>query len=87
MDDNNALNQLEELAQGLNIKIRYESMKKEGSYSAGGLCMLKGEYLLIVNSRASIRDKIEIIAKAVNNFELDHVYLRPGLRERLDSLE
>jgi hypothetical protein len=78
------ISQLEELAQGLDIKIRYEPIKKEGSFSAGGLCRLKGEWALIVNSKASGSDKIEVMAKAVNRFDLTGVYLKPGLREFLE---
>ena len=84
MDENRMISQLEEAAQGLDIKIRYEPMKREGPFSAGGLCRLKGEWVLIVNSKASRSDKIEVMAKAVNRFDLTGVYLKPGLREFLE---
>jgi len=80
------LGQLEELAQSLAIQIRYEPIKKEGTFSPGGLCRLKGENLLIINSKATTKDKIQALAKAVNRFDLSQVYVRPGLREFLDTL-
>ncbi len=86
MDENTILSQLEELANSLKIKVRYEPLNKQGSFFAGGLCRLKGEYALIINSKATTRDRIQTIAKAVNRFDLSQVYLRPGLREFLDSL-
>ena len=86
MDENTLLSQLEELAEGLRIEVRYESFKGEGAFSTGGLCKLKGEYLLIINSKASARDKAEAIAGALKGFDLSQVYLRPGLREFLDAI-
>ena len=86
MHENTILGQLEELARSLAIQIRYEPIKKEGTFSPGGLCRLKGENLLIVNSKATTKDKIQALAKAVNRFDLGQVYVRPGLREFLDTL-
>ena len=86
MDENTILGQLEELAHSLLIQVRYEPINRQGSFFAGGLCQLKGEYILIINSKATIRDKIRTLAEAVARFDLNQVYLRPGLREFLDSL-
>ena len=78
------LNQLEELAQSLEIKIRNEPLKKEGSFTAGGLCRFREEWILIINSKAPNGEKIETMAGALNRFDLSQVYLRPGLREFLE---
>ena len=77
------LNQLEELAAGLDIKVRYEQIKKEGAFFPGGLCKVKGENILIINSKASKEDKVETLAKAVKSFDITNVYMRPALREFL----
>jgi hypothetical protein len=86
LDENTILGQLEELAHSLSIRVRYEPIKKEGTFYAGGLCQLKGEILLIVNNRASVRDKVRALATALKRFDLSQVYLRPGLREFLENL-
>lgn len=78
------LAQLEELARSLGIEIRNEPLRKESSFSPGGLCRLKGDYLLIFNTKATKEDRIEALAQALTRFDLDQVYLRPGLREFLD---
>ena len=85
MDENAILGQLEELAQSLGIEVRSEPIKKEITFSPGGLFRLKGEYYLILNTSATLGDKIQTLAKAVNRFDLSQVYVRPGLREFLDS--
>ncbi|MDP6180002.1 MAG: hypothetical protein QGG48_08945 [Desulfatiglandales bacterium] len=84
MNENTVLDQLEELAHSLGIETRNESIKKEATFSPGGLCRLKGKYLLILNSSATTKDKIHTLAESVNRFDLGQVYLRPGLREFLD---
>jgi len=83
LDEKIILGQLEELAQNLDIKIRYESIELEGSYYPGDLCRLKGENILIINSEAPLTDKIEIFARAVKQFDLDQIYIKPALREFL----
>jgi hypothetical protein len=77
---------LEEAAQSLGIEIRYETFKGENSMATGGLCRLKGNYLLILNARSGLSDRINAIASAINRFDLSTTYLRPGLREFLEGL-
>ena len=84
MDDHTALSQLEGLAYMLDIAVRYEKMAEEDVSNAGGLCRLKGECVIIVNSRASVKDKIQTLAKALKNFDLNDVYVRPAIRELLE---
>lgn len=83
MDERSLLGQLEDLARGLGIEVRYEMLKREGASTQGGLCRLKGQYLLLVNSKAPNRDKIEALALAVNRFDLRQVFMKPGLRDFL----
>ncbi len=83
MDERSLLGQLEELARGLGVEVRYEMLKREGAFTQGGLCRLKGQYLLLVNSKAPNRDKIEALALAVNRFDLSQVFMKPGLRDFL----
>ncbi len=83
MDERSLLGQLEELARGLGIEVRYEMLKREGAFTQGGLCRLKGQYLLLVNSKATNREKIEALALAVNRFDLSQVFMKPGLRDFL----
>ena len=85
LEEETLLAQLEELAQALDVEVRYEPMRREGPTFPGGLCRLKGKYVLIIDSKAGTRDKIETLARAANRFDLSQVYLRPGVREFLDG--
>jgi len=88
MDENSLIDLFEELAEGLGVKIRYEAIRQgeDAVFVAGGLCLLMGEYVLIVNSRATAKGRINTLAAALKHFDLDQVYIRPALRELLDKI-
>lgn len=86
MDETAALGHLEALAHGLGIDIRYEVMEGETAFSSGGLCRLKGKQVIIMNKRAEKREKIQTLARALRRFELGHIYVRPAVRDLLESV-
>ena len=88
MDEDTLIDYLEELAEGLGIQIRYEAIKRDedSPYTVGGLCLLKGEYILIINTKATPKERIKTLATAVKHFDLDQIYVRPALRELLDKI-
>jgi hypothetical protein len=65
MNEEILLNQLEELAEKLGILVRDENINIEESSSNGGLCRVEGEYILILNSKATVKEKIQVIIKAL----------------------
>ncbi len=85
MSDEFLLDQLEALAHKLGIKVRYEIVNLEESSSAGGLCRLKGEYVLIIHALATVKEKIEIMVGVLTRFPLGDIYIRPVIRELLDG--
>jgi len=88
MDEDRLIDYLEELAESLGIQIRYEAIHQEEDsiYVAGGLCLLRGEYLLIINTKATVKERIKTLAIAIKHFDLDRIYIRPVLRELLDKI-
>ena len=88
MDETRLIDYLEELAENLGIEIRYEAIRQDEDsiYIAGGLCLLKGEYLLIINTKATARERIKTLATAIKHFDIDRIYIRPVLRELLDKI-
>jgi hypothetical protein len=87
MDEQLIISQLEELAESFGLQIRYEPMHQdeESIKLVGGLCWLKGENVLIINSRATVRDKIEAFVQALRHFDLEGIYMKPAIRELLDT--
>ena len=88
MDESIMPGLLEELLEGFGVRIRYEAIKQDqnSAYVAGGLCVLKGEYVLIVNASASTRERVMTLATGLKHFDLDKVYIRPDVRELLDKI-
>jgi N-dimethylarginine dimethylaminohydrolase len=86
MDENIIIEQLEELIKSFGIEIRCEAIKQDEDLVnvVGGLCLLRGEYVLIINSKATTMDRIKTLAMVLKHFNLDQIYLRPVLRELLD---
>ncbi len=85
VDETLLLGQLETLAAGLDIEVRHENLSGETAPGAGGLCRYRGRNLLILNSQASLGEKIRVLARALKRFDLTHVYLKPALRDFLES--
>ena len=88
MDENAIIDELEELIKGFGVQIRCEPIKQDEDLVkvVGGLCLLRGEYVLIINSKATTMDRITTLATASKHFNLDQIYLRPVLRELLDKI-
>ena len=88
MDEDTIIEQLEELIKRFGVHIRHEAIKQdEDSVNVvGGLCLLKGEYVLIVNSKAAIRDKIRALGMALKQFDHEKIYMLPVLRELLEGI-
>jgi hypothetical protein len=88
MDEQNIIDQLEELAEQFGVQIRYEPIKQDEDLVrvVGGLCLLRGAYVLIIDSKAAMRDKIRTFAEALGHFDLSRIYMKPAIRELLDKV-
>ena len=84
MDDEVILSYLEELAEKLEILVRDENINIEESSSSGGLCRVEGKYVIILNSKATVKEKIQVMITALQQFDLTDMYVKPIIRELLD---
>ena len=85
MDDKVILSYLEELAEKLEILVRDEDINIEESSSTGGLCRVEGKYVIILNSKATVKEKIQVMITALQQFDLTDMYMKPLIRELLDG--
>lgn len=76
---------LESLAQKLGIKIRQEDTGFGDISGPGGLCRLKGDYLLIIHPLASAEEKVRLLVRAIKRFPWREMYIRPAVRELLEK--
>lgn len=77
------LNRLEELADKVGVKVRYESLDN----SPGGVCRIDDELHLMINKDLSDKRKIDIFVDCLRNFPLDQHYMRPNIRKLFDKSE
>jgi len=73
---------LEQAAKQLGIRVRYETMTGE-TIGAGGLCKVRGEWVVIIDRRANASDRAAILVDALTGFDVDAVFLPPEIREAL----
>jgi hypothetical protein len=85
VDDHIALDQLEALAYGLGVEVRYEKIPQDDVTITGGLYRLKGKNVIVIDSRTQARDRIRVLVQALKPFDLTDVYVRPALRELLEK--
>ena len=87
LDDSSILGELEELAESIGLQIRHEHIKSDDDLPnvPGGICRLKGDRVVILNSKATTRDRIRALAEALRHFDLEGIYIRPAVRRLLDK--
>jgi hypothetical protein len=83
MNEEVLLNQLEELAEKLEILVRDENINIEELSCSGGLCRVEGKYVIILNSKTAVKEKIQVMIEALNQFDLSDMYIKPVIRELL----
>ena len=84
MDDHIALDQLEALAYSLGVEVRYEKIPQDDVTISGGLYRLRGKNVIVIDARATAKERIRTLVQALRPFDLSDVYIRPALREILE---
>jgi hypothetical protein len=85
INDELLLSQLEELAEKLGILVRDENINTEESSSSGGLCRVEGKQIIILNSKSTVKEKNQVMIKALKQFDLSAIYIKPFIRELLEG--
>ena len=76
------LEELESAAGQIAVKVSYEPMA--ATVGHGGLCRVKGEYRIIIDKRASLRDRVTTLAQSLARFDLSDVKLSKRARKLVD---
>ena len=85
MKDELLLSQLEDLAHQLGIAIRHFKFIRDESSGRGGLCRLRGEYVLFIDSLATTKEKIWVTLEALKQFNLGDIETDPLIRDLLNG--
>lgn len=88
MGPGDVLRELGRIAERAGVLVRTEALDPElfgpGSGRRGGLCRLDGTFVLLVDERATIDEKIAVFVDAFRALDLDAVYMLPEIRQRIE---
>ena len=79
------LQSLIEIAEKLSVKVIFKDLKDEEFIIRGGMCSVKGETLILIDSRSSFEEQIKIFCRELKKFNLDNIFISPLLREILED--
>ena len=87
MDDKRLWFLLNEVAQGLGVEVRLESLDGGEDPSAhSGLCRLRGKPVIFIERRQDTSQRCRRLGLGLLGLELGGVYLRPAVRGYLEEL-
>ena len=80
--------ELERVAMRLGVEVREERLEPvlEGrDHGRGGMCVVRGRRVVLVDQRAPLRDRVATLAIALGRFDLESFRLSPDVRDAIDS--
>jgi Zn-dependent peptidase ImmA (M78 family) len=69
------LDELEIVAQGLGVSLRYE----KGDFD-GGYCILRDQKIIVINKKLNENQKASVIAHAFGELGIENIYIKPSVR-------
>jgi hypothetical protein len=83
------LEQLERLGHTLGIVVRYEVLSENGDLAQirSGLCRLKDDHILLVDSQLSTVEKCSVLINEFKRFDLCGVFVPPAIRRLIEGKE
>ena len=85
MQDEELLSRLEELADQLQIPVRYANLATEELAGHGGLCIFRGERRIIIERTLGCREKVRLLAEGLGQFDVEEIYLLPAVRQAIEA--
>ena len=85
VDDQRLFDELLQAARQLQVEVRIEPFETPAT-RAGGLCILRGETLVLLDQHATLPDRIAGLARALAELEHETVYMAPEARELIEGM-
>ena len=86
MDAQQLLDELVQAAARLGVEVRTEPFETPAALG-GGLCIVRGAHLVLIDQRAPLVDRLRAIARALGDLGSEAVYMAPAARELVDRRE
>jgi len=81
--DEQIMKALEEVADRLSVQVHYEEMKAFEFRVEDGSCRVKGDPSIFIDRKRPLKEKISILARELQKFDLEDIYVPPLLREKI----
>jgi hypothetical protein len=85
MDDQHILDELLHAAARLGVAVRIEPFETPAT-RGGGLCVVRGETLVLIDQRAPLPDRLRALARALVELQSETVYMTPEARELIEAV-
>ena len=85
MDDQHLFEELLQAAERLGVEVRIEPFETPATMG-GGLCVVRGEKLVLIDQRAPLPDRIRALARALIELQSETVYMAPEARELIEAI-
>ena len=72
--------EFEQIAEELNIRI----LQEKGNFN-GGYCLLEEQRIIVINKVKPLEQRIRALAQAFSRFDISQIYLKPAIREMIES--
>jgi hypothetical protein len=84
VDEASLQEELIRVAARLDVEVRVEPFETPAA-GAGGLCLLHGQRLVLLDARAPQRGRIQSLARALGRLDVDAVYMAPEARAAIEA--
>ena len=74
--------EFEQIAEKLGIRI----LQEKGNFN-GGYCFLEEKCIIVINKLKPIEQRIRALAKAFSRLDTSQIYLKPAIREMIETEE
>ena len=85
MDDPQLFDELLQAARQLQVEVRIEPFETAAT-RGGGLCIVRGEKLVLLDQHATLPDRISGLARALADLDHDTIYLAPEARALIEGV-
>ncbi len=86
MDDQLLFDELLLVSKKLGVEVRVESFETPAT-RGGGLCIVRGEKLVLLDRSAPLPDRILVLARALSELVSETVYMAPEARELIEGIQ
>lgn len=85
VDEERLFDKLLRAAEKLGVEVRIEPFETPATMG-GGLCVVRGEKLVLIDQSVSLPDRILVLARALSELESETVYMAPEARDLIEAI-